>query len=271
MAAEAEPETQPQQQQQQQTEPSREENKAEAKEPPRLTRLDFARVAAARAVVCLVGLYGLAKSRAGPLRPAVDAAESAVARAVGPVHDRFHETPLALLAFLDRKVDDIVQLLDRKLPPTLKAALSQAYTVARDVPEVARELLTEAHKSGVAGAGRAAYVKVEPVAKDLYLHYGAAAGQLAVSIWRSLNKLPLFPQVAQIAVPTAAHWAERYNKAIGSAASRGYSGARYLPPIPTKLIGKLFSEGGAAVEETQCGVKKIARHPLIGISESLVK
>lgn len=163
-----------------------------------------------------------------------------------------------------------MQQLDRKLPPTLKAASSLAYTVARDAPQVARELLTEAHKSGVAGAGRAAYVKVEPVARDLYLRYGPATGHLAVSTWMSLNKLPLFPRVAQIAVPTAAHWAEWYNKAIGSAAARGYAGAQYLPPIPIKLVAKLFSEGGAAVEERLSESVKIVHRPLIGMSESLV-
>jgi hypothetical protein len=62
------------------------------------------RIAAARAVVCLVALYGLAKSRAGTHRPKVDTVESVVGRVVGPVYVRFRGTPLVLLVFLDRKV-----------------------------------------------------------------------------------------------------------------------------------------------------------------------
>ncbi|CAM0873150.1 unnamed protein product [Alopecurus aequalis] len=234
MAAEAE-----RQAHRKRTEPSREEEDGKAKALPRLRRLELVRVAAARAVVCLAALYGLAKSRAGPHRPTVDAVESAAARVVWPVYVCFRGIPLAVLVFLDRKVDDMVQELDRKLPPSLKTT----YAAVRAVPEVAKELLTKARRSGVVSVGCAAYLKVEPVAKNLYLHYGPAAGRLAVCTWRSLKRLPPFPQVAKIAVTTAAHWAERYNRSV--------AGARWLPPIPTKLIAKFFSDRGVGVTHAE--------------------
>lgn len=71
---------------------------------PKLRYLDFVQVAAAQAAVCLAGLYGLAKDHAGPLRPSVDAVESAVKGVVSPVYDRFGGLPLDVLAFVDRKV-----------------------------------------------------------------------------------------------------------------------------------------------------------------------
>lgn len=77
--------------------------------------------------------------------------------------------------------------------------------------------------------------------RDLYVRYEPAAEHLAVSAWRSLNGLPVFPHVAQIVVPTAAHWAEKYNRAVATAADHGYAGATYLPTIPTKRIAKVFS------------------------------
>lgn len=219
---------------------------------PKLRYLDFVQVAAAQAVVCLAGLYGLAKDHAGPLRPAVDAVESAVKGVVGPVYARFGGLPLDVLAFVDRKVDDTVHEVDKHLPGALKAASARAYAVARGVPEVARELAAEAQQSGVKGAARAAlaraepvardvYGRVEPVARDLYVRYEPAAEHLAVSAWRSLNGLPVFPHVAQIVVPTAAHWAEKYNRAVVAAAEHGYAGAKYLPAIPTERIAKVFS------------------------------
>ncbi|ONM60696.1 putative histone-arginine methyltransferase 1.4 [Zea mays] len=70
---------------------------------PKLRYLDFVQVAAAQAAVCLAGLYGLAKDHAGPLRPSVDAVESAVKGVVSPVYDRFGGLPLDVLAFVDRK------------------------------------------------------------------------------------------------------------------------------------------------------------------------
>lgn len=67
---------------------------------PKLRYLDFVQVAAAQAAVCIAALYGLAKDHAGPLRPGVDAVESAVKGVVGPVCG----LPLDVLAFVDRKV-----------------------------------------------------------------------------------------------------------------------------------------------------------------------
>ena len=81
-----------------------EQQQEEPKRAPKLRYLDFVHVAAAQAAVCLAGLYGLAKGHAGPLRPGVDAVESAVKGLVGPVYDRFHSVPLDVLAFVDRKV-----------------------------------------------------------------------------------------------------------------------------------------------------------------------
>lgn len=151
------------------------------------------------------------------------------------------------------RVDGTVQELDKHLPSSLKAASARAYAAAQGVPEAAREITSEAQRSGLSGAARVAYGKVEPVAKDvlgkiepaakdLYTRYEPAAEHLAVSTWRALNGLPLFPHVAQIVVPTAAYWSEKYNSVIASAAQQGYTGARYLPAIPTERIAKVFGE-----------------------------
>jgi hypothetical protein len=86
------------------------------------------------------------------------------------------------------------------------------------------------------------YSKYEPTARELYYKYEPVAEQYAVLAWRSLNRLPLFPQVAQIAVPTAAFWSEKYNQVVGSAAEEGYTIALYLPLIPIERISKVFDE-----------------------------
>jgi hypothetical protein len=229
---------------------------------PRLRRLEFVHVAAAQAAVCIAGLYALARDHAGPLRPGVDAVDSAVRSVAGPFYGRFRDLPLDLLSFVDRKVDGTVQELDRHLPSALKAASAKAYVVAQAAPELAREIANEALRSGVTGAARAvygkvepvakdAYGKIEPVAKDLYVRYEPAAEHLAVSVWLSLNRLPLFPQVAQIVVPTAAYWSEKYNRVIAYAARQGLPGARYLPAIPIERIAKVFGEGSPEAESSE--------------------
>ncbi|PWZ40615.1 Stress-related protein [Zea mays] len=171
----------------------------------------------------VAALYGLAKDHAGPLRPGVDAVESAVKGVVGPVCG----LPLDVLAFVDRKVDDTVHEVEvgKHLPGALKAASARAYAVAR-------ELAAEAQQS-------------------LARQGGAGAEHLAVSVWRSLNGLPVFPHVAQIVVPTAAHWAEKYNRAVATAADHGYAGAKYLPAIPTERIAKVLSSPTEAESQSQ--------------------
>nr|BAJ95174.1 predicted protein [Hordeum vulgare subsp. vulgare] len=210
-------------------------------ERPRLRRLGFVHVAAAQAAVCIAGLYALARDHSGPLRPGVDAVESAVRGVAG----RFHGVPFDVLAFVDRKVDGTVQELNRHLPPAVKSASAQACHAVHAVPELTREIASEARRSGVKGAAKDVYGMVEPVAKDLYVRYEPAAEHLAVSAWRSLNGLPLFQQVAQIVVPTAAYWCEKYNRVIAFAAGRGFPGARFLPGIPIERIAKAFGASSA--------------------------
>ncbi|OAY67045.1 Stress-related protein [Ananas comosus] len=230
---------------------SHEEEEGEEMKGKGLKYLDFVRVAAIQAVMCFASVYEFAKENAGPLKPGVQTVESAVRAVVGPVYDRLHDVPFELLKFVDRKVDDVAQELDRHVPSLVKSASAQACAVAQSAPEVARSLAGEVQRSGVSGVARAAYERCEPAARELCARYEPAAERCAVAAWRSLNRLPLFPQAAQILVPTAAYWADKYNRAVQCAAEQGYSAARYLPPIPTERIAKAFGNG--------CGERPEAR------------
>ncbi|VAH26640.1 unnamed protein product [Triticum turgidum subsp. durum] len=154
------------------------------------------------------------------------------------------------------QVDDAVHELGRHLPSAVKSASAQASHAVHAVPELAREIADGARRSGVKGVAKDVYgmvqpvakdlyVRCEPVAKDLYARYEPAAEHLAVSAWRSLNGLPVFPQVAHIVVPTAAYWCEKYNRVISFAAGRGFPGARFLPGIPIERIAKAFGTNSA--------------------------
>jgi hypothetical protein len=96
----------------------------------------------------------------------------------------------------------------KHLPGALKAASARAYTVARELAVRARS---------------------------------GAPGRLRLALAQRPAGVPGFPHVAQIVVPTAAHWAEKYNRAVATAADHGYAGAKYLPAIPTERIAKVFS------------------------------
>lgn len=126
--------------------------------------------------------------------------------------------------------------LDKHVPSLVKQVSSQARAVAFEV-----------QRAGVVDAAKnitnSVYNRYEPTAKELYWRYEPVAKQYAVSAWRSLNRLPIFPQVAEIAVPTAAYWSEKYNQAVRYAGENGYTVAAYMPLIPIERIAKVFDEG----------------------------
>lgn len=209
-----------------------------------LKYLDFVQVAAIYVVVCFTSIYEFAKENSGPLKPGVQAVEGTVKTVIGPVYEKFQDVPFELLKFVDRKVDESITELERHVPSLIKQASTQAFTAAQKAPEVARAVASDVQRAGVVDTAKniskTVYTKYEPSAKEIYTRYEPVAEQYAVSAWCSLNRLPLFPQVAQIVVPTAAYWSEKYNQAVCYTADRGYTWASYVPLIPTDRIAKVF-------------------------------
>ncbi|XP_030451574.1 stress-related protein [Syzygium oleosum] len=186
----------------------------------RLKYLDFVQMAVIYMVICFSTLYEFAKDNSGPLRPGVQTVEATVKAVVGPLCDRFQDVPFEILRFVDSKVDEYVHELDSLVPSLVKQASSQARAVASEV-----------QRAGFAEAARSGCKRLEPVAEEY-----------AVAAWHRLNRLPLFPRVAEIAVPTVAYWADKYNRAVCFAAERGYPVSGYLPLVPLDRIAKAFDE-----------------------------
>lgn len=68
-------------------------------------------MAAIHAVVYFSNLYGYAKDKSGPLKPGVETVEGTVKNVVGPVYDKFHDVPIELLKFVDRKVCKLLSII----------------------------------------------------------------------------------------------------------------------------------------------------------------
>uniref|UniRef100_M1CAS8 Rubber elongation factor protein n=1 Tax=Solanum tuberosum TaxID=4113 RepID=M1CAS8_SOLTU len=73
-------------------------------EEEKLKYLEFLQVAMIHAALCVVKVYGYAKENSGPLKPGVQTVEGTVKTVVGPVYDKFHDVPVEVLKFVDRKV-----------------------------------------------------------------------------------------------------------------------------------------------------------------------
>ncbi|XP_057963251.1 stress-related protein [Malania oleifera] len=225
--------------------------KAEADE-QKLKYLEFVQVAAFHAIAWFANLYVYAREKSGPLKPGVQTVEEKVRIVMGPVYEKFHGVPVDLLKLADQKVDESVTELDRRVPLVVKQVSSQAFSAAQKAPDVARAVASGVQRSGVvdaaSGLAKSAYTKCEPAAKDLYTKYEHVAEQYAVSAWRSLNRLPIFPQVAQVVVPTAAYCSEKYNQTVQYTADKGYKVSSYLPLVPTEKIAKVFKDDAPEAE-----------------------
>ncbi|XP_077240712.1 stress-related protein-like [Tasmannia lanceolata] len=220
----------------------------------KLEYLEFLQAAAVHAVLLFSSVYDFAKENSGPLKPGVQTVEGTVKTVIGPVYEKFHDVPFELLKFADRKVDGIVHEVERHLPRLVKSASSQALSAAQKAPEVARAVASEVRRQGMVETAteiaKTAYTKLEPTAKELYGKCEPVAEHYAVSAWRTLNRLPLFPEVAHIVVPTAAYWSEKYNRTVCYTAEKGYTVSAYLPLVPTDRIAKIFS-GGAEEKKSE--------------------
>ncbi|KAF7817918.1 REF/SRPP-like protein [Senna tora] len=226
--------------------PESQQHLATKEEEPGLKYLEFVQIATIHALMRFSILYAYAKERSGPLKHGVDTVEETVKSVVGPVYVKFHDVPVELLKYVDRKVDESVTELDRRIPTNVKKVSTQAFSAAQKAPEAARTVVSEVKRAGVvdtaSGLAKVVYSKYEPTAKDLYAKYEPKAEQCAVSAWQKLNKLPLFPQVANAVLPTAAYCTEKYNQTVVSSAEKGYRVSSYLPLVPTDKIARIFSE-----------------------------
>jgi len=216
----------------------------EIEEEEKLKYLELVQVVALHGVVYASRLYGYARDNAGPLKAGVENVEGTVKTVVGPVYNQFHDVPCQLLKFVDRKVEQSVNNLDNHVPPFVKNFSTQALSAAQKAPTAARAMASEVKSA--TDAAKSAYIKYEPTAKELYSKYEPLAEQYAASAWRSLNKLPLFPRVAQAVVPTAAYYSDKYNQTVMQTAEKGYKVSSYLPLVPTEKIAKVFSAQEAA-------------------------
>jgi len=215
-----------------------------------LKYLDFVQIAALQVLLCCASVYNYAKENSGPLKPGVQTVEDNVKTVITPVYEKFRDVPLELLKFVDRKVDSSVNELGRHVPPLVKSASFQAFTAAQKAPEVARSVASEVQRVGIVDTAtdlaKTVYTKSEPTAKQLYAKYEPVAEYYAVNGWQKLNQLPVFPQVAQVVVPTAAYWADKYNQTVTSTAKNGYTVSYYLPLVPIEKISKVF--GGESTQ-----------------------
>lgn len=220
----------------------------------KLKHLDFIQVAALYVIVYLVAIYEYAKENCGPLKSGVYSVESTVKTVTEPVIQKFHDAPFKFLKFFDDEIDVVIRDLNRLTPSLLKQVANKVMSAAQKAPEVAREVQQDGVMNMARNMGnnlyseyepkvKEIYNECEPKVKELYGKYEPKVVDFLVWVWRLLNLLPFFLQLAQIIAPTVRHWCEKYNESLVYAREKGYMGSQYLPLIHLEKIAKTF-EGG---------------------------
>jgi len=130
------------------------------------------------------------------------------------------------------QVDEATHKFDEHAPPVAKHLADQAKGLIQRVINEAGKVASEAQSGGP----RAAVHYVATESKHLVLIN-------SVKLWNGLNHYPPFHALAEMAVPTAAHWSEKYNHVIKAMTQKGYCFVGYLPLIPIDEIAKAFKQG----------------------------
>lgn len=119
-----------------------------------------------------------------------------------------------------------------------KRIASQVHSLIETASQKAQKLVSEAQTGGP----RAAFHYAAAESKHLLLTN-------SVKAWYKLNHYALFHTVADMAVPTAAHWSKKYNHVILDMTKKGYTVFGYLPLVPIDDIAKAFKQSEAAKKE----------------------
>ncbi|CAJ1938841.1 unnamed protein product [Sphenostylis stenocarpa] len=214
------------------------ERDVENKSHEELKHLGFVKIAAIKAFVCVSNLYYFAKQNSGPLRSAVGTVEDTVTTVLGPVYHKFKGVPNHLLLFVDNKVDEATRKFDEHAPSFVKQVASQVNCLVQEVTNKAENVVSEAQSGGARAVAQ--YVATE--SKKIVV-FGS------VKVWFGLNHYPPFHAVAEMAVPTAAYWSEKYNNVVKGMTVKGGGVFGYLPLIPIDDIAKAFKQGEGNVNE----------------------
>lgn len=122
--------------------------------------------------------------------------------------------------------------------------ISTASSLIKEASNQARAIALNVKRADVVEmaiiVAKTVYVKYNPVTVEYYNKYKPLAEMFVIMALCSLNRLPLFPQLSCVLVPTVAYCAQKYNLTIVYFTSRGYRVSYYVPLVPVDEIGSIL-------------------------------
>ncbi|KAK4381210.1 Stress-related protein [Sesamum angolense] len=143
--------------------------------------------------------------------------EVLVTNSFSPLFDTPYSIGKMLHMRLILQVDESVNRVQSRVPPTLKEVSTQAFETAQKAPAAARSVVTEVKNTGVVA-----------LPQDLQRQYMPSMSLQQGSLHQAVG-------------PTASYCSEMYNQTVQQAAEKGYKVAAHLPLVPTERIARVLS------------------------------
>ncbi|KAI3851412.1 hypothetical protein MKX03_013025 [Papaver bracteatum] len=201
---------------------------SEVMKPDQLKYLWFVKIAAIHGLICLWDLYEYGKQNtSGSFRSAIGKVEGTVTTVFSPVCDKFKNVPHDLLLFFDNKLDQAVHRFAKQAPTLAKQVASQSCVMVEKVSQLTKAIVSETQTRGLSTAA-IYFVNTS----EIYLMEQAA------KTWHTLTQVSPLNIVAELVVPIAAHWSDKYNQLVISMTRKGFFGFSYLPLVPGDILAK---------------------------------
>ncbi|MCL7021935.1 hypothetical protein MKW94_021137 [Papaver nudicaule] len=196
-------------------------------------------------LICLSNLYEYRKQNtSGSLRSTIGKVEGTVTNIFSPVCDRLKYLPNDLLFFLDNKLDEAVQNFDKQARALAKQVASQSCVMVQKVSQLKKAIVSETQTRGLPTA--AIYVVNS---SEIYLMEQPA------KTWHTLKQVSPLRIVAELVVPAAAHWSDKYNQLVISMTKKGFFGFSYLPSCACRCNRQGVRDGRRGEEARWCQAK----------------
>lgn len=144
-------------------------------------------------------------------------------------------------------MDEGANKFNEHAPAVAKIIVYKAQLLAQKASEVAQDLAEEVKVAGPL----AAISRAGEISKHV------AIAQLAV-VWYKANQYPPLHGMAEMVVPTAAYWSDKYNNLVKDMVGKGIIFFNYVPLVPVEEMTKAYKqvEAGDTAGTSDGGTKK---------------
>eukprot|EP00250_Pteridium_aquilinum_P006653 c16527_g1_i1 orf=149-784(-) len=193
-----------------------------------LKYLGFVEVLAEEATKHVANVYAFAKESTGPLKHSIHGVETTVKIIIGPMWEKLEGKPHEILLFVEKKVDNVVGIMDGAFFHHVKESSSHAYDIAQQVPEIVKLVVEELQNGDIVETAKTCYVTYEPIVEEW-----------SYAVWKQLWKLPCALHALRFIGSSTLFCASQFNHAMDNLKDVHVPFAHFIPNIPMEKLERM--------------------------------